>query len=192
MEFISANDDGIETKFCLIGSISSKYFPQQISDFISNVHRIKNEISNENKPSFSLNELEFTNEHFGKNQIERKGKTTITRVHGIVVNALARELKENGTAVGNDCNRDLFIYERKQIKTLFEIKAGSSTQEIYTAVGQLLIYSIPIKSKVDLVMVIPDPITKAVLTKLSKLGINVLYYSWNKDKPVFEHLNRYF
>jgi len=56
-------------------------------------------------------------------------------------------------------NKDLFIHKKEHVKKLFEIKTSSSTQDLYSAVGQLLIYSIPIKNPVDLILVIPDKLS---------------------------------
>lgn len=189
-EFILANDDGIENEFCLIGSILSKYFPRQLADFISNVERIKNINLTTNTGFSKLNDYKFSNEHFGKNEVGRS-KITVNRIHGIVVNALAKTLEEKGLKVGNDRNRDLFIFKGNKIKTLFEIKANSSTQSLYAAVGQLLIYSIPIVTKVKLVMVVPNKLTNTVTNRLNHWGIDILYYSWENDEPQFKGLDSF-
>ena len=189
-DFATANDNGMETEFFVIGSIHSKHFPQQVSNFIAEVHRIKN-LSTDDPTDFSdLLNFKYTDEHSGTSKVKRKIITTIERTHGIVVNSLASILEDSGHKIGNDRNRDLFIHKRGQIKTLFEIKTSSSTQDLYSAVGQLLIYSIPIKGAVDLFLVIPDKLSKPVVKRLSELGLQIIYYSWNKNEPTFVNLDK--
>lgn len=187
-DFAIANDDGIETEFFVIGSINSKYFPREVSNFISEVNRIKN-LTTADKTIFSnLSNFNFRDEHAGTNSVKREAITTIKRTHGIVVNELARILEDDGHKIGNDRNRDLFIHDRGQIKTLFEIKTSSSTQDLSTAVGQLLIYSIPIKTAVNLFLVLPEKLSNPVEKRLVKLGLHLIYYHWTEDEPAFENL----
>lgn len=115
----------------------------------------------------------------------RDNPLVIDRTHGIVVNALARQLESRGQRIGNDRNRDLFIHNKGQIQTLFEVKTSSSTQCLYAAIGQLLLYSIPIPNEVKLVAVLPDKLSKTVTKRFSSLGIDILYYEWNNDEVIF-------
>ena len=189
-EPIIADDGGIENEFCLIGSLSSSHLPRQVGNFVSEVHRIKNLTAEQATDFSSLNKFAFTDEATGKRKVKRSGTTTIERTHGIVVNLLARILESKGHKVGKDRNRDLFIHKRGQIKKLFEIKTSSSTQDLYSAVGQLLIYSIPIKTAVDLILILPDKLSKTVEQRLGELGMQILYYHWSNEEPIFENLTK--
>jgi hypothetical protein len=184
-------DDGIENEFCLIGSLGSKLLPRQVGNFVSEVHRIKSMTSEQVNDFSKLNNFSFTDEASGKSKVKRTGTTTIERTHGIVVNLLARLIEAKGHKVAKDRNRDLFIHKKGQVNKMFEIKTSSSTQDLYSAVGQLLIYSIPIKTQVDLILVIPEKLSKPVKTRLDELGIQILYYQWKNEEPVFENLNSY-
>ncbi|MEO8760735.1 MAG: hypothetical protein ABI388_05895 [Bacteroidia bacterium] len=130
---------------------------------------------------------EFTSEHFGKSQTESK-TSTINRTHGIIVNSLEKVLKEFGYKTGNDRNIDLFIHKNDQIEKMFEVKTTSSTQSLYSAVGQLLIYSIPIKNNVALILVLPDKLKEIVEKRLSELGLKILYYDIKNNEPTFKNL----
>jgi len=189
-EPIIADDDGIENDFCLIGSLTSKYLPRQVGNFVSEVHRIKNMTAEETEDFSIFNSFAFTDEVTGSRKIKRSGIATIERTHGIVVNLLAKFLEDKGYKVAKDRNRDLFIHNRGQIKKLFEIKRSSSTTDLYSAVGQLLIYSIPIKTAVDLILVVPDKLNITVEKRLSQLGIKILYYNWNNGEPIFTDLEK--
>ena len=189
-EPVLAYDGEIETEFCLIGSLGTPYLPREVGNFISEVHRIKN-LSAEQAYSFSaLNDFSFTDEATGARKIERTGTTVINRTHGIVVNLLANVLKSKGREIGNDINRDLYIHEQGEIKKIFEVKRSSSTQDLYSAVGQLLIYSIPVKKPFDLILVLPDKLNKIVEKRLTEHGIQILYYDWNNGEPIFQGLDK--
>ena len=66
---------------------------------------------------------------------------------------------------------------------LFEVKTTLSTQALCTALGQLLIYSIPFSPKAFLVAVFPQKLSTKVAKRFKELGINVLYYEWKDKKP---------
>lgn len=187
---VTAIDGDRETEFCLVGELSSPYLPKQVANFISEIKRIKNLEDVEEIENFEdLINYQYTAEGSGKHTIKREGKITFNRIHGIVVDALVSQLQNKGYKVANDRDRDLFIYNKKKITTLFEIKTSFSTQCLYSAVGQLLIYSIPIKNEVDLIIVLPEKLNRTVEKRLEKYGIRALYYEWNNDEPVFTGLN---
>jgi hypothetical protein len=185
-DFETALDGDKETEFCLVGEIDSIHFSKQVANFIKEIQRIKN--FNFEDDFSALNDFTYTDEKFGKSVSENNDPKTIERTHGIVVNCLCDELKELGFKVGNDRNRDIFIYRKGKIEVLFEIKTTSSTQSLYSAVGQLLLYSIPIENEVRLIAVLPEKVSKKVEQKFKKLNIEILYYEWNKEKIIFKNL----
>jgi hypothetical protein len=185
-DFVTAIDGDRETQFCLVGELNSKYFLEQLSNFIHEIHRIKH-LNYENSTGFfdKLNSFSFTKEHHGESVCERDNPVVIKRVHGIIVNALASKLLNMGFKIGNDRNRDLFIHENGKICMLFEIKTSSSTQGLSSAIGQLLLYSIPINNPLKLIVVLPDFLSIVVERKFLELGILPLYYKWENNIPVF-------
>jgi hypothetical protein len=87
------------------------------------------------------------------------GARQIRRLHGRVVNALQREL---GPAAVNstkfDMRPDLYIPNTAgNIITLFEIKASSSAQSWFTALGQLVVYGSGQSQPPTRVLVCPAP-----------------------------------
>ena len=185
---IVVNDDGKENEFCLIGLLGSKLLPRQISNFVSEVHRIKNlprgSVSNIPK----IGELTFVKEKSGTSIVNGKQKRIINRTHGIVVNELARQLELNGYQIGKDGNRDLYIHNRNKIVTLFEIKRSSSTSDLYSAVGQLLLYNM-LSRRAKMIAVLPSKLDKNVEKRLLELQIHIMYYKWNNGSPTFPDLN---
>lgn len=189
-DFITAIDGDRETEFCLVGELNSKHFPRQVANFINEIYRVKKLDDGETAADFSdLSDFVYTDEHSGQSVTERNDPVVRERTHGIVVNALAQELQNRNIKIGNDRNRDLFIHSRGQIKTLFEIKTSSSTQSLYSAVGQLLLYSIPIGGEVKIIAVLPDKLSKSVTKRFHSIGIYILYYEWRNDKPTFINLD---
>lgn len=188
-EPINAFDFEFENEFCLIGGLNSKYLPRQVGNFVSEVHRIKNLSEKETSDFSSLNNFSFTDEVTGRRKVKRSGTTVIERTHGIVVNSLAKKLEEKGFFIGKDKNRDLFIHSRGRITKMFEIKRSSSPQALYSAVGQLIIYSIPIRNAVDLILVLPEKLNKTVEKRLHELGMSILYYDWNNSEPIYKNLD---
>lgn len=185
-DFVTAIDVDRETEFCLVGELSSPHFPRQVSNFINEIYRVKQIEDEETSNSFEkLNDFNFTDEHSGKTETERHGTRITDRTHGIIVNALAAELLNRKFKIGNDRNRDLFIHKQNRINTLFEIKTSCDTQSLYSAVGQLIIYSIPIKNEVDLIIVLSEKLSTIVEKRLIEHGIKPLYYEWTDDLPTF-------
>lgn len=190
-DLVTANDGKIETEFCLVGDLKSKHFPKQVSNFIFEIFRVKNlEFGDLVSSLDGLGNFSYADEKFGCSITERNEPVVVERTHGLVVNALAQELKNRGFNIGNDKNRDLFIYTRGQIKTLFEIKTNSSTQCLYSVIGQLLLYSIPIPNQVNLIAVLPTILSKPVTKRFSSIGIKILYYYWEDNKPIFIDIDK--
>ena len=190
-DFVDAIDENRENTFCVVGELNSIHFPEQVSNFVKEIYRVKKLIKNPSENNFDfLNEFSFTDEKSGTSETDRKGKKTIERTHGIVVSALAKELERLGFNIANDRNRDLFTHNRKKITNLFEIKTNCNTQSLYSAVGQLLIYSIPIPNDVKLIMVLPNKLRKAITKRLKELGIFILYYEWEDGLPYFPKLEK--
>lgn len=188
---IDAIDGDIETEFYFVGDLKSKLFPKQLARFIYEIDRIKKLVKN---PSAVPNlKLAFSDEHFGISVSEPDNPIKMERIHGIVVNSLAKEIEKKGLSIGNNREMDLYVYnKREQIIALFEIKTTLSTQSLYSAVGQLLLYSIPIKNKVKLVAVLPSKLKYDVSKRFNELGIDILYYYWEKEEPIFINLDKLF
>ena len=189
-DFITAVDGDRETEFCLVGELGSSHFPRQVSNFINEIYRVKQIERDGSSTSFiEINDFKFTDEHSGKTETENNGIKLTERTHGIVINELAAELVRRKYKIGNDKNRDLFIHKQNRINTLFEIKTSCATQNLYAAVGQLIIYSIPIKNQVKLIIVVPEKLSKPVEKRLLEHGIKPLYYEWVDDLPTFTNLD---
>lgn len=190
-EKIKAIDDDRETTFALVAELDSEYFIEQIASFIHGIYNIKKGKTIEFSNSFEeLLDFTYTDEKFGVTITENNEPKTINRIHGIIVNSLAKELKSKNLLIGKDKNRDIFIHKNNKISTLFEIKTNSNTQSLYSAVGQLIVYSMPI-GKINLIAVLPNKLDSYVEKKLSDIGIKILYYKWENKQPIFPELEKF-
>lgn len=188
--FINAIEEDHETVFCLIGELDSHIFSEQVANFIREIYRIKRLQKGEAASDFStLSDYSYTDEHSGQSVTENNEPRVINRTHGIIVNALARELENMGYKVANDRNRDLFIHHQGRISALFEIKTSSSTQCLYSAIGQLLLYSIPIGSDIPLFAVLPQKLKKSVENRFAALGISIIYFDRQEGEINFTKLD---
>ena len=190
--FVHAIEGSRETKFCFVAELDSPLFVKQVSTFIHEINNIKKLRKYGTDYDFAefINYV-YTDETSGISVSENNEPKITNRTHGIIVNALANEVRLHGFGVGNDRNRDLFAYKKGKIITLFEVKTSVSTQCLYSAVGQLLIYTIPIKDKHKLVAVFPHKLKLAVEEQFKNLGIEILYYDWNDAEPIFLNLKQY-
>lgn len=187
---VIANDDGIEKEFCIVTSLDSKYLDQEVGNFVREVRRIK-VLTLEQIPDVSLlHNFVFNPEATGSSKVNRSGTSNILRTHGIVVSTLAEILEGRGHKVANDRNIDLFIHKKEQIKAIFEFKRSSLPRDLYSSIGQLIIYSIPIKTGTDLIIVLPDQLNKSIEMRLKELRIKILYYQWNDGTPLFPNLDK--
>ncbi|TWV91499.1 hypothetical protein [Chitinophaga pinensis] len=173
-------------RLCLVGDLHSKFFSIQLKNFIMEVDRIKNHSPASYFDTQKLNSFSFTKESFGTKSIKKSESIEVKRTHGIVVNSLAKALTGMGVTVGSDSNRDLFIHSKKKIRQIFEIKRSTTAYDLYTAIGQLIIYSIPIENKPLLTLVLPCKIKERVEAELK---IMVLACSIMTGMRAFQSLN---
>lgn len=190
-EIITAIEGNKEITFCYVAELSSSLFVKQIATYIKEIDAIKRLKKYGSTYDFSnFHDYVYTNEKFGTSVTERNDPKIVSRTHGIIVNALEKEIKLLGFETGNDRNRDLFAHKKGKITSLFEIKTSISTQSLYSAVGQLLIYSIPILTKHKLIAVFPQKLNISVEKHLQKFGIHILYFDFNNGNPLFLNLKQ--
>jgi hypothetical protein len=188
-DYVTALDGGRKTKFALVGELESDFFIEQIASFIHSINNIKKGRTVPYTNNFTeLSNFKYSDEKFGTSVTENHEPRKIVRTHGIIVNSLAAELRLLNYSIGKDKNRDIFIHNKSSITHLFEIKTSISTQCLYSALGQLLIYTIPIKNRVKLFAVLPQRLAKEVESRFSELGITIIYYEWISKKVFFPNL----
>lgn len=187
-KWIEVDIGGQSFEYVPIALLNSPKLAQHVNTFVMEVDRIKRIAKQpyiQTPPRKRSNDFSFNNEFTGKKKLQSTKPVIAECDHGLLVNTLSKLLSNEGYLVGNDRNRDLFIYNRSKITHLFEFKTSIDSQSIYTAIGQLFLNSIDSQTK-NLFLVVPKGLTINDKTKMKKIGISVLEYSWKKNKePIF-------
>jgi hypothetical protein len=188
-------DGDRETELVVVGSIESPRLLRQIQFFVREVERIKalaraadGPASPDDDHGESIEIQDIGEEFEGTKTYTVTRKIDAACDHAIIVNRLRQRLRKEGYSTGKDRFRDLYVHRNGRITSLFEVKPDTSTTSIYTAVGQLMIYSVVQKTQPKLVFVVPDELTVQTRNKLRKIGIDVLGYRWAKGEPDFPGL----
>lgn len=196
-------DGSREVEMILVGELRSKLFPAQLQQFISEVHRVKSAATS--GPAATTGGLEGLAHSLFKidSSIFKSEATRITtllpaklrilrRTHGLIIEALARRLrlhfKASNWQVTNDLHRDLILTKTSKVKVLFEIKTTATTQDVATALGQLLLYSARVSEPLRRIMVLPERLNSEVEQYLRTLGVECLYFDGLADNPRFIRL----
>jgi hypothetical protein len=185
-------DGDRETELVVVGSLQSPRFLRQIQCFVREIERIK---------ALAHSEDEQHTEEGNQIEIRDIGEEFLTRMrysftrtvdptcdHAIIVNGLRRELRKRGYSIGKDQLRDLYVHRKSHITSLFEVKPDTSTTSIYSAVGQLLLYSVVLPIRPKLIFVAPEELSVETQGNLKKIGIEVLTFRWVSSEPEFPGL----
>jgi hypothetical protein len=190
-DIFSVRDGDMESSVCFVANLPSVFFARQMQEFIFSVSDFKTRSGYSIVNIPGLRNISFFEEPTGKYTRPSISAKSVELTHGIIVNELRRVLGSRDFKVGNDKNRDIFIYRKKEVKVLFEIKSDLSTQDLYKGVGQLLIYGIPFDPPARLVLVLPERLKPEVTGKLLNHQIEILYFRWIKDLPIFLELDTF-
>ena len=188
-------DGDRETECAIVGNLDSPHFMKQLQLFIEETNRIKNsntspvesepETKEISKPEFGE---DYRDEFFGKKTYKR-GETIVAQCnHGLIVKSLKDELDAMKLKYAKDNRRDLYIIQNQKITSIFEIKTDITNESIYSAIGQLMIYSNEFEHRIHKIMVLPDKLKNKIESILAKIGIRILYYKLNNENVIFEGL----
>lgn len=171
----------------LVGALSSERFCEQVAEFVRDVARIKAYASSaEDKKT----RMYYSPEFRGSKEYEVRRNMVVACDHGLIVDAMRKQLDQHGLKVGNDRNRDLFIISPHQdrIRVLIEFKTDSSSSSVYSAIGQLLFNSVRLPHRPQLVAVFPNTLPQSAVDRLKSIGIHCIRYEWKKSQPKFDSL----
>ena len=182
-----------------LGPTVSRDLPRRIARFAREVARIKKAIEKEGeeasnavhsqserrRPTNRNPSYDFTPEFSGTRR-----SYTLRRIiessadHGLVVDALKETVERIGHVALNDGTRDLFVTgDDRRVEFLLEVKTDTTTQPIYTAVGQLLLNGRARDEATRMILVVPDTPKPKTRDALRSIGIDVLDYKWRKGAP---------
>lgn len=148
----------------------------------------KNTIHSQFKNNLRLNK--YTPEFTGLKKGYSITISDINSEHGAVVDALKNYCEKNIPGIiFNDSLIDLAIELSGETTHIFEVKTGTNTQQMYTAVGQLFVHGVGHDNAVKF-LVIPNKLfTSNLRNKILALGIKIIQYRYTTDQTIsFEQL----
>jgi hypothetical protein len=190
-------DDNQEVGMLLVGQLHSPLFGAQLRQFVTEVHRVKH-LSDQDglgglaTSLFQIKPGVFKSETSGYGSISLAQRRASHRTHGLIVEALKQQLQRRLTGdawrIFNDRHRDLILTHHEKVIAIFEIKTVATTQDVATALGQLLLYGAAIPGRLRRIIVLPEPLKPDSVSYLTQLGIECLYFSGAADAPIFSKL----
>lgn len=179
-------------KYYLISALKDKKFSNNVADFIKQVDSIKMSVNLESykEPINSKkNQDDYFQEFFGLKSYAINKTITYNSNHGKIVKALKETLTSEGFTVKKYGQIDLAIHTKNKMSHLFEFKTSVTSSNVYSAIGQLYLYSEYNNAKPFMFFVSPHKETKSNLIHyLKKINIQVITYSLHKDGVFFNNL----
>jgi hypothetical protein len=131
----------------------------------------------------------FRPETIGTYEIKAREAAIAERQHGEIQRALAAELSGRQTPHSNDrvgqYGPDLYTYGSGP-KVLFEIKSGTTANDVFAAVGQLHIYDRLLGGGYRKVLVLPKGMGSALKGPVAALKIDTIEYVRKGRKTLFD------
>lgn len=165
---------------------------QDIADYVHEVSEFKFGSAPAKKTPKASKQSDFKGlpeENERTSKVRARDGYTMKRQHGVIRNRLKDLLIDYGLDAHRDGPRDIFVGPSKSPSIEFEVKSNSTSQSIFTAVGQLLIHSAmtPAKTKVA---VLPSTLSSEAAKAIRSLGIQVVTFDMNDKHIVFKDLDK--
>ena len=128
---------------------------------------------------------DFYAEARGRRKGKRPGEIDYISRHGDVVEALRKWREKKGMKETLRLVKDVYIdmgvaNERNRLLEIYEVKTKATTQDVYCAIGQLLVHENPKECEKVLVLPITEKISPNLKETLERLNIDLLWFKLNK------------
>lgn len=174
-----------EVEVALVGTLESKRFCKQVSEFVHDIAKIRSLGNSEPKDAVLKS---YDPEYIGQKKYRVVNTIVSNCDHGLLVDAMRKLLEKQDKKVSKDRYCDLYLLNTRGVpQTIFEFKTDDSLSSVYSAIGQLLFRSVQWPSA-KLVSVFPDTISNSVTAKLRQLEIHCVTYRWDKNYPRFRSI----
>ncbi len=198
--FLSAQSDYLRevidgdrrTPVIVVSPLGSEDLTNHIASFASQVRAYKEaEVRGATgSEGDRLGEGDFTPEFEGTKEISLRESVEAQCKHGTVVRNLREALVEAGVSPENDNLRDLFLRDNQGgVAAVYEVKTASDRQSIYSAIGQLVMYS-SAQRETNQVLVLPDDLDPGLRTAIENRGFAVVLYEWEDGEATFRQPDR--
>ena len=160
--------------------------------YIDTIAHFRQEVRNRkfknSEPVFEQNKQklkDFYAEARGRRKGKRPGEIDYISRHGDVVEALKKWRENKGMKEKSRLVKDVHIdmgvaNERNSLLEIYEVKTKATTQDVYCAIGQLLVHENPKKCEKVLVLPITEKISPNIKETLKRLNIDLLWFKLNK------------
>ena len=189
------SSDGHKEKAIAVMALEGQRPLETAFAYVDEVHQYKQALRDGSYvPSARKTEIDKLKAFFSEGSGRRTGRRKSTVIdyisrHGLVVDGL-KDWRE-ASPIPHKCNFtknvliDLALSKGSEILELYEVKTGSGRQDIYTAIGQLMVHDA--KGSSQKFIVIPDDgrLPADLRKTLLRLEIKVLRYEFGKSGPVF-------
>lgn len=185
-------DGGIRSAI-VIGRFGGKRLPVQIARFVHEVAKFKKQaLTQSSSISTPQTRSKFSPEFSGTRKgYEIRGRIEASCDHGFIIDELVKELSKRKLRYANDRHRDLFVLAKNsRVRCLFEVKTDNSSTNTYQGIGQALYHTALHTPKPSPILVMPGIPNKRTEKVLSRLGIELVSYTWNGSRPKFRGLDR--
>lgn len=171
-----------------IARVGDPNLAADIAEFVQEIHDFK-EGRKPLRPHRSVAAPLPFEEFEGTQKVRPRDGYDANRFHGVVCNRLIELIQAAGHKVANDKHRDAFIGDPRSPEVQFEIKPSASWQDLYTAVGQLMLHSVEAPAK-RRVLVVPDRLDERKRASIEALGVRVLAYREDRTHIHFDGLSK--
>lgn len=175
-----------------VARISDPNWLRDIADYVHEVSEFKFGTAPAKKISKASKQSDFKGlpeENESTSKVKAREGHTMKRHHGVIRNRLKDLLIDHGLAAHRDGPRDIFVGRSISPDIEFEIKSNSTSQSIFTAVGQLLVHSTMTPAKVK-AAVLPSTLSNEAAKAIRSLGIHVVTFDMNDRHIVFKGLDK--
>ena len=149
---------------------------------------VRNREFENSEPIFERNKQklkDFYAEARGRRKGKRPGEIDYISRHGDVVEALRKWREKKGMKETSRLVKDVYIdmgvaNKRNILLEIYEVKTKATTQDVYCAIGQLLVHENPKECEKVLVLPITEKISPNLKETLTRLNIDLLWFKLNK------------
>jgi hypothetical protein len=191
---IEVDDGGHPADLILVGALDSPTLVDEVAEFVRIASEFKEALRESGVSPTSRDQPRppWSNsfDHEADEDTRRKPLpgVVVRRVHGRVLNELARVVAEKGHTVMNDKARDLCVVDTAgRLRILFELKTANERADVYTAIGQLLFNG---TEPCERVAVLPVGTDEAIARRLASLDIRLVQWEMGHDGIAFHGLDR--
>lgn len=176
---VEVEDGGRTTTIIPVAALTSPDITNQIANFVSSVHELKERYKNTEDDDSALAGTTWNNgyEFEGKKtKHSKESETDYEYLHGPICNELHRYLErialKRRYSISKNKKVDVAIIKDNKAKAIFEVKTSHSlSEQLYKGIGQLLSYRYDFgSSETALFLVVPSIKGKSTRTLSSLVG----------------------